>query len=421
MKVHALLVAASLWLVGCGGSRLPPEIPAGSPARAPRNVSGKPADVQPDPSSPFARDARAEVLIGRLGRPAAKILALYDEARRQRDVVKSQCLRSKLDAIADLERRGRTLAGDVRDAAFDAGSRADAAFSELGALEARAHALMSEARQCVGEEVGYASGTTEVSGRSLKIRDLEQRTSALKEVTHRSVARDVLASKTVLAGLAIGARGPALRSALPLQPAPAGAPPPPPPGRPAVPPPSQGGAHDASMLLRSAQVMLAVFEVDKKLDSVDQIARDLGGYLSLRGDREISVRVPRERFDEALRRIEKLGDVLHRSIAAEDVTDQYVDLELRLKNAQAVRERLEKLLQNATVKDAVEIQKELAKVTEEIERLNGKLKLLRDRIAFSTITVTFERTEPQRVRSKALLPFPWMRTMGLAPLLQVPR
>ena len=47
---------------------------------------------------------------------------------------------------------------------------------------------------------------------------------------------------------------------------------------------------------------------------------------------------------------------------------------------------------------------------------------LADRIAFSTITVAFERLEPQKLRTQqALLPFPWMRTVGLAPLLQVSR
>jgi hypothetical protein len=174
------------------------------------------------------------------------------------------------------------------------------------------------------------------------------------------------------------------------------------------------------MLIRSAQLTLAVYEVPKKMDAVEAIARELGGYLALRGDRELTVRVPRERFDEALARVEKIGDVLHRSVAAEDVTDQVLDVELRLRNARALLTRLEKLLETATVKDAVEIHKELAKVTEEIERYEGKLKLLRDRIAFSTLTVTFERTEPERVRSQALLPFPWMRTIGLYPLLSVP-
>ncbi|HEY8079018.1 MAG TPA: DUF4349 domain-containing protein, partial [Labilithrix sp.] len=141
-----------------------------------------------------------------------------------------------------------------------------------------------------------------------------------------------------------------------------------------------------------------------------------------RSDAQVSIRIPRERFDDALRRIEKLGDVLHRNVAAEDVTDQYVDIEMRLKNAYAVRARLEELLKQATVKDAIEIQKELAKTTEEIERLEGKIKLLRDRISFSTITITFERAQPQHaVQNRALLPFPWMNTMGLGPLLTVTR
>ena len=133
------------------------------------------------------------------------------------------------------------------------------------------------------------------------------------------------------------------------------------------------------------------------------------------------MRVPRESFDPLVAKIERMGDVLHKNVAAEDVTDQWVDVEMRLKNATAVRARLEKLLEGATVRDAVEIHKELSKVTEEIERLQGKLKLLGDRVAYSTITVSFEPVQTQQVRSQALLPFPWMNTIGLAPLLKVPR
>ena len=56
-----------------------------------------------------------------------------------------------------------------------------------------------------------------------------------------------------------------------------------------------------------------------------------------------------------------------------------------------------------------------------IERLQGKLKLLRDRVGYSTITVALEPTQPQAIRTRALLPFPWMTVMGLGPLLAVPR
>lgn len=396
---------------------------AASPALAGPPASRRAPDVQPDPASPFARDARAEAILGRIGLTIARVQRHLDVARNQRDVVKVNCLAEKRRALTALETKARARRSDLRDA--DDAVSADAPWSALVALEAEAKRVEAEARQCVGEETYLTEGLASGVRGPMVAREVSKEARA----NHAELIVVAGTTTTLLAGAparrsaqSISARAPAA-GAPPAGPKPALASPPPAPA--AAPPGSQykrDGAHDASMLLRSAQLTLAVFEVDKKMDAVEALAKGLGGYLALRGDREVTVRVPRERFDEALRGMEKLGDVLHKSVAAEDVTDQYVDLELRLRNAHAVRARLEKLLESATVRDAVEIHKELAKVTDEIERLEGKLKLLRDRIAFSTITVSFERTDPQRVRSReALLPFPWMRTMGLAPLLQVNR
>ena len=173
------------------------------------------------------------------------------------------------------------------------------------------------------------------------------------------------------------------------------------------------------MLAYSADLTLAVFQVDRSLASVEALARDLGGYLAQRGDTSVTVRVPRPRFDEALARVEKLGDVLHRNVAAEDVTDEYVDLELRLKNARAMRDQLAGLLHGAAVKDAVEIEKELAKVTEVIEQIEGRLKVMRDKVGYSSITVSLQASAPSTVRSTSILPFAWLDTMGLESLLDV--
>jgi hypothetical protein len=72
------------------------------------------------------------------------------------------------------------------------------------------------------------------------------------------------------------------------------------------------------------------------------------------------------------------------------------------------------------VKDALDIQKELGRVTEDIERMEGRMKLLRDQIAFSTITVTFAALAPQSVHDSSLLaPFPWLQDLGLSSLLDV--
>ncbi|MRG93452.1 DUF4349 domain-containing protein [Polyangium spumosum] len=177
----------------------------------------------------------------------------------------------------------------------------------------------------------------------------------------------------------------------------------------------------APMLVYTARVNMAVFEVKSSLAEVESLARNLGGFLARRNDQSITIRVPAARFDEAIRRIEKLGDMLSRDVQVEDVTEEYLDTEIRLKNARAVRERLEQLLAKATkVEESIQIEKELERVAETIERLEGRMKFLRDRAAFSTITVTFQ---PQRAaelgKRRFNLPVPWIYQLGLGRLLSL--
>jgi hypothetical protein len=177
--------------------------------------------------------------------------------------------------------------------------------------------------------------------------------------------------------------------------------------------------RDGAYLVYTARLDMAVYGVEDALGQVERVAREVGGYLGARKDREITVRVPRARFDDAIQKIEATGDVLHRDIAAQDVTDEFVDLEMRLKNARAVRDRLGSLLERAQVKDALEIEKELGRVTEEIERMEGRLKLLQDRVSFATITVTFDARAASLRTTPLRLPFPWLSTLGLPGLLRL--
>jgi hypothetical protein len=413
------LLAVLFVVTGCHRP-LPPDVapPQESSPRQPY-TKGKPApDVQPEPANPFVRDARSEVLLSRIGVVEGRASRALDEARARKDG--DGCAKDLVRELGIVAREARAHRNELREAAFEDPAAEDAIFGDLTGLVTKADKL---ARDCPGvlEPRDAHSAEIQLTGPlagSPEVRNLSRRTTSVSKVLF-----DIFGGKTYEYRLPASPRSVAFGGVNPQSPSPGPSAQVPPPATqtPAASPYARGAAHDASMLIRSAQLALAVFEVDKKMEAVQAIATELGGYLALRRDREVTVRVPREHFDEALRRIESVGDVLHRSVAAEDVTDQYVDLELRLKNAQAVRARLEKLLETASVKDAVEIHKELTKITEEVERLSGKLKLLKDRIAFSTITVTFERTEPQKLRSQALLPFTWMRTMGLGPLLQVSR
>ena len=178
--------------------------------------------------------------------------------------------------------------------------------------------------------------------------------------------------------------------------------------------------HVADLIIYTAVVTMAVYQVEPGLDAVEKIARELGGYLAQRGDKQITVRIPRARFEDALRRVQMSGDVIHRDVTAEDVTDQYVELETRLKNARSMRDRLEQLLARAGVKEAIEIEKELGRVTGDIEAMEGKLKVLKDKIAYSTLTVLFEPRGSSAVRDVPLrLPFEWLGGLGLPKLLSL--
>ena len=214
-----------------------------------------------------------------------------------------------------------------------------------------------------------------------------------------------------------------------VAPAVAGAPAPPPPAEPAPADPqtaapvadltSVTAPERAGLLLTyQANLALAVYEVDKGLDAVEKLTRDAGGYLVSRGSNAIVVRVPASHFDGSLKQVLALGEVLERELHVEDVTAKVRDLEARLQNAEAVRKRLIELLAGASkTADALAVERELARVAEDIERMKAELKRFRELVAYSTLTVRFEAPHAEALDRRFKLPFPWLENLGLSHLL----
>ncbi len=176
----------------------------------------------------------------------------------------------------------------------------------------------------------------------------------------------------------------------------------------------------APLLIYTATIHLAVFETDATLARAERMARESGGYLVRRDDKSIVFRVPSRKFQAVMESVGELGDVLHREVTAEDVTEQFYDLQIRLKNLRAVRDRFEKLLeQSKTVEEALKVQRELERVTGEIERMEGRMKYLRELIAFATITIELSPRRTENVSPKVNLPFPWLNQLGLGNLLSL--
>lgn len=130
------------------------------------------------------------------------------------------------------------------------------------------------------------------------------------------------------------------------------------------------------------------------------IAADLGGFVA-QGETRLeeidgekyqagwfTLRIPESRFEEALGRLDGLGERLNVSLSSQDVTEEYVDLEGRLRYWKNQEEFYERLLEEATtVQDLVTIQNQMQEVLLNIESIEGRLRYLDDRTTFSSLTV----------------------------------
>jgi hypothetical protein len=100
------------------------------------------------------------------------------------------------------------------------------------------------------------------------------------------------------------------------------------------------------------------------------------------------MRVPSERFEETLARLRGVGAIQREHISGEEVGQEFVDLEARLRHLQSQEAVLLRLMdQAATISDTIRVQDELRGVQLEIERIRGRLRYLRDQTALGTITV----------------------------------
>jgi hypothetical protein len=165
-----------------------------------------------------------------------------------------------------------------------------------------------------------------------------------------------------------------------------------------------GRAADAftkRTVIKTGMLLIHVDDVDEGLSSVQEVVAAHDGEL-IKVERRryededtcvVAVRVPADRFDAAIASTQKIGDVVELVVEAEDVTEEYIDLQMRLDNQIEARDRFIEILRTRTGKleDVVALQREINGTTEEIERLAGKILYLKNRAAFSSIYITLKR------------------------------
>jgi hypothetical protein len=159
------------------------------------------------------------------------------------------------------------------------------------------------------------------------------------------------------------------------------------------------------MIIRTGQASIEVDSLEPSMALLRQIVQRTGGFVadaSIQSGKNqirsatLQVKVPANRFDDLTQALEPLGKLQFVNVAAEDVSEEFVDLTARVTNGRKLEDRLIELLRTRTGKlsDVLSVERELARVREEIERMEGRLRFLKASAQLSTLSVNLYEPAP---------------------------
>jgi len=152
-------------------------------------------------------------------------------------------------------------------------------------------------------------------------------------------------------------------------------------------------------IIRTGSAILRSNDLDADIKKIEDKVKTINGYVAastqdtaneLNKTANLTVKIPAEHFDGFMAFLKASFKKENISTSSEDVTEEYVDVESRLANFRLEEKRLLELLENRTGKlsDVLEVERELSRVREEIERMTGRLRYLDNRVGLSTVTIT---------------------------------
>ena len=152
-------------------------------------------------------------------------------------------------------------------------------------------------------------------------------------------------------------------------------------------------------LIRNATVELEIVSFDDAVQKITAFANEERGYVATTSSEkqangklhgQVTVKVVPENLDRFLQKLRGLGELKNQTLGTEDVTKAYFDTDARLKNARVMEQRLIDMLKTKTgkVSDLLQVEKELGRVREEIEKMQGELKYWDSQVQLATVTIS---------------------------------
>ena len=174
------------------------------------------------------------------------------------------------------------------------------------------------------------------------------------------------------------------------------------------------------MIIYTGCFTVGVYDVKHAQQALVDFVAKKGGHMQQTTANTLVLRIPSEHFALVEPMLRKLGRVDDRltDIRTRDITAEYHDLELRLKTKREYLVSLRALLDEAgKLEEKLAVQREIARVVEEIESMEGRRRLLGSQVAMATVTVTF-RLAHSGARRTFRLPWEWLDELGLETLMR---
>lgn len=159
------------------------------------------------------------------------------------------------------------------------------------------------------------------------------------------------------------------------------------------------------LIIRTGQASIEVDSLEHAMADLRLVVQRVGGFVadaSVQSGRNqlrsatLELKVPASRFDELTGLLEPLGRLQFVNVGADDVSEEFVDLAARVENGRRLEDRLVELLRTRTGKlqDVLTVERELARVREEIERMEGRMRFLKTSAQLSTLSVNLYEPRP---------------------------
>ncbi len=164
-------------------------------------------------------------------------------------------------------------------------------------------------------------------------------------------------------------------------------------------------AEQPRMIIYNGTLRVQVEDIEKRANEVKGLVNKYGGYLASEANEQLpstrewgfALRIPQQHFTKAMEELAGLGSyIAERRVTGQDVTQEFVDNEARLKTKLAAEQQFIEIMRRAhTVSEVLDVQNYLRQVREEIEVMQGRQKYLRNQTDMATITLTLY--VPQRM------------------------